>query len=63
MCLSEELSYAIKVNSRNCELFLLKKNVTKYKIIKLLGFFKDINKLFRINKKIPKKILDCLSKI
>ena len=27
MCLNEKLSYNIKVKSRNCELFVLKKNV------------------------------------
>jgi len=27
MCLNEELPYGIKVKSRNCELFILKKNV------------------------------------
>ena len=28
MCLNEKLSYNIKVKSRNCELFVLKKNVS-----------------------------------
>lgn len=27
MCLNEKLTYNIKVKSRNCELFVLKKNV------------------------------------
>lgn len=28
MCLNEKLTYNIKVKSRNCELFVLKKNVS-----------------------------------
>lgn len=29
MCLNEKLTYNIKVKSRNCELFVLKKNVSE----------------------------------
>lgn len=33
MCLSEKLTYNIKVKSRNCELFVLKKNVSNFFIL------------------------------
>lgn len=38
MCLNEKLTYNIKVKSRNCELFVLKKNVNLLFIIFFIGF-------------------------
>jgi hypothetical protein len=38
MVLTEELIYSIKVSSRNCELFLLKRNVIKI----LIDFYKKL---------------------
>lgn len=35
MCLNEKLTYNIKVKSRNCELFVLKKNVISIFTLKL----------------------------
>ena len=42
MCLNEKLTYNIKVKSRNCELFVLKKNVSKYLPFQIVGFSQTI---------------------